>query len=140
MTTRTFAMAASTAWYCFHCYATNPRASGPCAKCDDEIEPPPELSYDERLIWALDHPLADTAITAARLLGARRTAAAAGPLRRVVAAQRDPYLAAHALRALVAVEGFRATRPLLRELAAQGPMLLRRVARAELVGGRSPLS
>jgi hypothetical protein len=57
-----------------------------------------------------------------------------------VAAQRDPYLAAHALRALVAVEGFRATRPLLRELAAQGPMLLRRVARAELVSGRSPLS
>jgi hypothetical protein len=140
MTTRTFAMAASSVWYCFHCFANNPRASGPCETCGDEIEPPLEISYDERLIWALDHPLADTAITAARLLGVRRPAAAAGPLRRVVVAQRDPYLAAHALRSLVAVEGFQAMRPLLRELAARGPVLLRRVARAELGGGRSPLS
>jgi hypothetical protein len=139
MTTRTFAMAASSTWYCFHCYANNSRANGPCDSCGDEIEPPSEITYDQRLIWALDHPLADAAITAARLLGVRRPAGAAGPLRRVVAEHRDPYLAAHALRSLVAVEGIGAMRPLLRELAAQGPMLLRRVAQAELVGGRSPI-
>jgi hypothetical protein len=139
MTTRTFAMAASSTWYCFHCYANNPRASGPRDSCGGEIEPPYEITYDQRLIWALDHPPADTAITAARLLGVRRPAGAAGPLRRVVTEQRDPYLAAHALRSLVAIEGMGATRPLLRELAARGPMLLRRVARSELVGGRSPL-
>ncbi len=53
-----------------------------------------------------------------------------------MAAQRDPYLAAEALRALVALEGIQATRPLLRELAADGPLLLRRVARGELLRAR----
>ena len=128
--------AAPTAWFCFHCYGRNARPTGRCQKCDEPIEPPHELSYDERLIWALDHPLPDTATTAARLLGVRRPAAAAGPLRRAVATQRDPYLAAEALRALVAVEGIQATRPLLRRLASEGPLLLRRVARGELLGVR----
>jgi hypothetical protein len=43
-------------------------------------------------------------------------------------------------QSLVAIEGLGATRPLLRQLAAGGPLLLGQVARAELIGGRSPLS
>ena len=125
-----------TAWFCFHCYGRNDRPSGRCETCGDPIEPPHELSYDERLIWALDHPLPGTAIMAAQVLGVRRPAAAVESLRRAVAAQRDPYLAAEALRALVAVEGIQATRPLLRQLAAEGPLLLRRVARGELLRAR----
>ena len=132
--------AGPTTWFCFHCYGRNPRPTGRCQQCGDPIEPPHQLSYDERLIWALDHPLPGTAIIAARVLGFRRTAAAAEPLRRAVAAQRDPYLAAEALRALVAVEGIQATRPLLRQLAAEGPLLLRRVARGELLGARWPIA
>ena len=120
------------AWFCFPCYARNPHAIGPCERCGESIEPPHPLSYDERLIWALDHPLPGTAITAAQVLGVRRPAAAAGPLRSAVERQRDPYLAAEALRSLVAIEGVDATRPLLRRLAADGPLLLRRVARSQL--------
>ncbi len=122
----------TTAWFCFHCYARNPRAVGPCERCGEPIEPPHQLSYDEQLIWALDHPLPGTAITAAQVLGHRRPAAAAAPLRSAVARHRDPYLAAEALRSLVAIEGIEATRPLLAELAANGPLLLRGVARSQL--------
>ena len=132
-------MATHSVWFCFRCYARNPRSEGACDECGEPIEPPRELTYDERLIWALDHPLSGTAITAACLLGVRRTAAASEPLRRIVEAYRDPYLAARALQSLVAIEGVGPTRPLLRQLAAGGPLLLRHVARAELIGGRSPL-
>jgi hypothetical protein len=120
------------AWFCFHCYARNPRATGPCQRCCNPIEPPHQVTYDERLIWALDHPLPGTAITAARVLGLRRPAAAADPLRDAVTRQRDPYLAAEALRSLVAIEGIDANRALLRELSANGPLVLRLVARAQL--------
>jgi hypothetical protein len=121
-----------TTWYCFHCYARNSRPTGVCTSCGVSIESPRPLTYDERLIWALDHPVPDTAITAARVLRDRRPPAAAEPLRRAVEHPRDPYLAAAALRALVAIEGVDATGPLLRQLASGGPVLLRRAAQAEL--------
>jgi hypothetical protein len=79
-----------TTWYCFHCYARTSRPTGLCVSCGGSIESPRALTYDEQLIWALDHPLPDTAITAARALGERRTAAAVGPLRRTLAHPSDP--------------------------------------------------
>jgi hypothetical protein len=124
--------------YCVRGCGRNPRPSGPCEHRGQPIESPKDLSYHQRLTWALDHSLADAAITAARVLGVRRARSAAEPPRRAVTLQRDRYLAAEALRSLVAVEGVEATRPPLREPAASGSLLLQGAASSELVrAGRS---
>lgn len=118
--------------WCFHCYGVNPEPRGPCVHCGREIAAPAGLSYVDQLIWALGHPDGDRAIMAARTLGARRAPQAAARLREVARGGPDPFLAAEALRSLVAIEGVEALRPLLIELAEHGPLLIARVARGAL--------
>ena len=63
-------------WFSLHCYARNARPTEACEPCGESIEARRSLTYDERLIWTLDHPLPGTVIIAATVLGARRPAAA----------------------------------------------------------------
>jgi hypothetical protein len=120
------------AYHCFQCYGANPVASGRCVHCGGEIAAPPGASYDERLAWTLHHPDPDRAITAARILGERRAGSAAGALRDVVREPPDPFLAAEALRSLVAIEGPSEIRPLLEQVAAAESFLPAQVAREAL--------
>jgi len=123
--------------WCYHCYGVNQAPSGPCVRCGKEIAPPDDLSYDQRLIWALGHPDGDRAIMAARTLGAHRAREAAPRLEEVASAGGDPFLAAEALRSLVAIEGADALRPFLTEIAEHGGLLPATVA-AEALRGPSP--
>jgi hypothetical protein len=105
---------------CWHCSAANVSAGGRCRECGQPIEPPVGTGYVEQLLWALRHPLPGTQMIAAQILGQRREAAAAGPLRALVDGP-DPYLAAQALQSLVAVVGAAELGELLVELARSGP-------------------
>ncbi len=119
-------------YWCFHCYAINPRRTGPCERCGRSVEGSADLSYEDRLIWALRHPDGDRAIMAARILGQRRARMAVPALRAVVADGRDPYLAAEALRSLVAIEGSGQIRELLEELAVSDSFMVAAVAKRAL--------
>ncbi len=119
-------------YWCFHCYAINPRPTGPCERCGRSVQAPEGLSYEDRLVWVLRHPDGDRAINAARILGQRRAGAAAPALRAVVADGRDPYLAAEALRSLIAIEGRDQIRELLQELAASDSFMVATVAKRAL--------
>jgi HEAT repeat protein len=114
--------------YCWHCYGKNRRAAGACEHCGHEIAAPAGTSFDERLLWALAHPLAERRMTAVRALGKRRIEAAREPLRKLVS-DPDPYLAAAALEALVRIDGPERHRALLEELRTNGPPAVRAVAR-----------
>jgi hypothetical protein len=72
---------------------------------------------------------------AAQILGERREAAAATPLRQLVA-HADPFLAAQALHSLVLIVGVDQVRDVLQELAADGPPAVSRVALVAL--GQAP--
>jgi HEAT repeat protein len=122
--------------YCFACYAENERASGPCERCGAEIAAPAGTSYDELLLWALDHPVRSIATNAAAVLGRRRTRAAAARLRPLVERRDDPYLAATALRSLAQIEGVPAVRGLLERLRSDGSIPVRATA-AELLEART---
>lgn len=124
-------------YWCFHCYGVNPRPSGPCVHCGQEIAAPDGLSYDQQLIWALAHPDGDRAIMAARTLGSRRAAEAAPRLREVAQEGSDPFLAAEALRSLIEIEGAESLRPLLTEIAEHGGLLPATLA-ARALGGAGP--
>jgi len=115
-------------YYCFACYATNERERGRCRECGAEISAPKETGYDELLVWALDHPVRSIATNAAGILGARQTRAAATRLRQLATEGSDPYLAAVALRSVVAIEGLSETRDLLLRLRRTAPVLVRATA------------
>lgn len=118
--------------WCYYCYAVNPHASGLCARCGRPVEGPPELSYDQRLIWALGHPDGDRAILAAQSLGARRVRSALPALRRTVDEDRDPYLAVAALRGAVAIAGPEELRGWLEQQARSDSFMVREAAQRAL--------
>ncbi len=119
-------------YWCFHCYAINPRSTGPCVRCGRPVEGPAHLSHEDRLVWALRHPDGDRAIVSARTLGRLRARAALPTLRAVIADGSDPYLAAEALASLIAIEGPDQIRELLVELAASDSFMVAMVAKRGL--------
>lgn len=56
-------------YYCWSCYRPAQVASGPCERCGGPSEAPPDADYADLLVWALDHPLAERRLLAARVLG-----------------------------------------------------------------------
>lgn len=123
------------AYFCWHCYARSDRPQGRCEECGGEIAAPEGASFDDRLLWALQHPLSERRMIAARALGRRRVARSREPLRELATGGEDPYLAAAALRALVELDGVDAHRGLLDELTASGAAPLSHAAR-QLAAGR----
>ncbi|HUA03218.1 MAG TPA: HEAT repeat domain-containing protein [Solirubrobacteraceae bacterium] len=114
--------------WCYHCYALNPGPTGPCVRCRRPVDGPPDLSFDDRLIWALGHPDGDRAVMAAQTLGVRRVTSALPALRRAVEEDRDPYLAVAALRGAIAIAGPDQLRDWLEELAHSESFMVRDVA------------
>jgi len=115
-------------YWCYHCYAVNPRSTGPCVRCRGPVDGPPGLSYDDRLIWALGHPDGDRAVMAAQTLGARGVRSALPALRRAVEEDRDPYLAVAALRGAIAIAGPDELHDWLEQLAHSESFMVREVA------------
>jgi HEAT repeat protein len=85
--------------YCPVCYALNVSERDRCVSCGAVLET--DESYDERLIWALDHPDSSVAMLASSVLAARHADQA---IERLIATVNspDPYRAAAAARALTA--------------------------------------
>jgi hypothetical protein len=119
-------------YWCFYCYALNRQSAGPCGRCDRPVEGPGELSYDDRLVWALGHPDGDRAVLAAQTLGTRRVRAALPALRRAVEEDRDPFLAVAALRSALAIAGADELRSWLEQLAEGDSFMVCRVAQYAL--------
>jgi HEAT repeat protein len=119
-------------FFCWHCYGDNPSAAGICRHCGRQIAPPEHTSYVDKLLWALDHPLIERRMVAARVLGTRGEQRAVPALQRLVAQKEDPFLAAEALQSLVRIVGVQALEGELRRLAEAGDAPLRRVARRVL--------
>jgi len=113
--------------YCYRCYAENPLPDDACVACGQPVAAPRGTSYTQQLIWALRHPVSETARLAASILGVRREVAAAAAPEALVAESDDPYLVAEAVRALASIEGERA-RPLLERLVREGGVIVRRAA------------
>jgi HEAT repeats len=119
-------------YWCFSCYAINPRQEGACVRCGCPVQGPPGLSFDDRLVWALGHPDGDRALLAAKTLGSRRVRSALPALRAVVEEDRDPFLAVAALQAAVAIAGRDELREWLAQLAHCESFMLRAVAEQAL--------
>jgi hypothetical protein len=91
--------------YCPACYGANAWDDDRCDACGTSLGSAD--SFDERLVWALDHPDTATAMLAADLL-ARRDARAGIDRLIELTGSSDPYRAAAAARALTAFDDDRA--------------------------------
>lgn len=121
-------------FWCFHCYALNDRAKGPCVVCHQAVEPPDDLSRTEGLVWALRHPDGDRAVTAAKTLGRLHAKEAVPALRNAVETGPDIYVRAESLRSLLMIEGVPPLRPWLESLMAEAPFNVKDIARSALEG------
>jgi hypothetical protein len=108
---------------CPACYAINPWVADVCVRCGASLER--GEAFDERLLWALDHPDTATAELAARLLAARGERRAIEPLGRLLQSA-DPYRAAAAARALLAFAGDPAADVLIAEARRHPSVMVRR--------------
>jgi hypothetical protein len=115
-------------FYCWRCYAANDRPRGACSRCGGEIAAPPEADYVDLLVWSLRHPLVERRMIAAQVLGQRREPRARDRLQELAEDPADPYLAAQALSALIAIDGVGPHRRLLERLAQLGAPMVKRVA------------
>lgn len=88
--------------YCSACYRANAWEATACAACGTDLLVADD-DYDDRLIWALDHPDTATAMTAADVLARRHAVRAIPALLRAVDSD-DPYRAQAGARALAAFE------------------------------------
>ena len=91
--------------YCPACYTTNEWSADRCTACGASLTI--DDSYDERLVWALDHPDTAPAMFAAELLAERRVDSAIARLIEATDSP-DPYRAAAAARALATCDDDRA--------------------------------
>jgi HEAT repeat protein len=84
--------------FCPACVARNQWDADRCVACGANLAT--SDSYDQRLMWALDHPDTERAMIASQLLARRKVKAA---IDRLIEATRSPdaYRAAAAARALV---------------------------------------
>lgn len=119
-------------YWCFSCYAINPRQDGACVRCGCPVQGPPGLSFDDRLVWALRHPDGDRAVLAAKTLGTRGLRSALPALRKVVEEVRDPFLAVAALQAAVAIAGRDELREWLEQLVHCESFMVQAVAQRAL--------
>jgi hypothetical protein len=114
-------------YYCWNCYHQVAAADRVCPECGRTTDPPTDVDYTGRLVWALGHPLPDRRVLAAQTLGRRGDPAAVVPLRQLVA-DPDPYLAAAALTSLVTLAGLDTVRDLVQRLAQDAPAPVRAAA------------
>jgi hypothetical protein len=117
-------------YYCWCCYGVNERSAGACVACGAQIAAPTGASYVELLLWELGHPLPDRQMIAAEVLGRLGDRRACAPLSRLVSEAADPYLAAQALRSLIAIDGVARHRSLLERLTHEGAVRYARWRRA----------
>jgi HEAT repeat protein len=118
-------------WFCPSCFADLPGQARQCPRCGADLAAA-DPGFEAALIGALRHPLHDRRLLAARILGARRVAAAGPALIAAVRDGGDPYLAAEAARALVAIGAPEGIAVVRRLLAADGPVIARAAAREAL--------
>ncbi|MFN2489249.1 MAG: HEAT repeat domain-containing protein [Actinomycetota bacterium] len=116
-------------WFCPECFHEVDELERICPRCGADISE--ERTYEQRLVNALKHRLADRQLLAAQILSSIGTDAAVEPLAEAARQRRDPYLAGEAIHALASIGTESALRE-LESIARTGPPRSRRLARQAL--------
>ena len=93
-------------FFCPNCFSELPSAECVCAQCGYDCTQQGQESYDHKLMNALNHPVADYRILAARLLGLRHAQEALPALASALwEYEQDLYFCRAALTAIIEIGG-----------------------------------
>jgi HEAT repeat protein len=122
-------------YFCPHCWEMIPEDVQVCSACGYELEQYNQLSFEEKLLLSLEHPVLEQRILAVQTLGKMGSLEALDPLERIIWDFRsNPYLLRTALEAVAAIPTPRSWKILNR--ATVHPIhLIRKKALALLRGG-----
>ncbi len=87
-------------FYCPNCWRWGPTILEICPACGYALADYHALSYDERLVRAVRHPVRENRMIAVELLGKRRYAPAVAVFAELLATERDYYTIREVARAL----------------------------------------
>ena len=87
-------------YFCPNCWRWGPTVQEHCPACGYALADYHALSYDERLVRAVRHPIQENRMIAVELLGKRRYAPAVAVFADLLATERDYYTIREVARAL----------------------------------------
>lgn len=87
-------------FYCPNCWRWSPTVQERCPACGYALAEYQALSYDERLVRAVRHPVRENRMIAIEILGKRRYAPAVAVFADLLATERDYYTIREVARAL----------------------------------------
>ena len=122
-------------YFCPHCWEMIPEDAQVCPACGYELERYNQLSFEEKLLLSLEHPVLEQRILAVQTLGKLGSLAALDPLERFIwDFHSNPYLVRTALEAVAAIPAPR-SRKILNQATVHPFHLIRKKALALLRGG-----
>lgn len=119
-------------YYCPHCWETIPENVQVCPACGYKLDRYNHLSFEEKLLLSLEHPVLEQRMLAVQTLGRLGSILALDPLERIIWDSRsDVYLVRAALEAVVAIPSPR-SRKILAKATAHPYRLIRNKAQVLL--------
>lgn len=125
-------------FFCPQCWNPIPPEAKTCPHCGVRLADTDAKPFTEKLRSALRHPVPETAIRAAWILGETREASAVADLIRVLETSPDGFLTEAAAEALGRI-GDPSALPALEFAAVSGPLRVRRASRLAIEGIRRRL-
>jgi hypothetical protein len=89
-----------TTFFCPQCWKEIPESALECPHCCYDLSGYERLSYEEKLILALRHPLPENQLMAVRLLGDLRSVRAVDCFQKMLAIETEFYLVREVVRSL----------------------------------------
>lgn len=86
--------------FCPYCWKEVPAEAGVCPFCGADLQAFSQLSYEEKLLRALEHPVRTLRLFAIQVLGQIKSRAALPHFARLLQAEEDVYVLAAVLQAL----------------------------------------
>ncbi len=125
-------------YFCPHCWEIIPEKVQVCPACDYKLERYNQLSFEEKLLLSLEHPVLEQRILAVQTLGRLGSLQALDPVERIIwDFHSNPYLVRAALEAVAAIPSPH-SRKILNRATVHPSHLIREKTQA-LLEGRSPV-
>lgn len=125
-----------TIFFCPQCWKEIPESALECPHCRYDLSSYERLSYEEKLILSLRHPVRENRMMAIRLLGDLRSESAIAVLESIVGAEEDLYVLKEVI-CFLAKRGDVRSKGILRKLRDHPSRLVRMVV-AEVSPGKAP--
>jgi len=94
-----------TTYFCPRCWHHETRPIATCPRCGHDLAAEDILTYEERLLSALSHPIREHRMIAIEILGRLRYKKAVPQIARIVETESDYFLVREGLKALMRIGG-----------------------------------